>query len=116
MRGAPVTADPDPGPAQALRALADGNRRAILSVLRSGPHPVGQIAEETGLSQQVTSHHLGVLRTAGLVSGTRAGTRHMFAVNTDGLAAVRSYLDEFWPTKLTVLKAAVESKKDGLDG
>ncbi|MGI8696671.1 MAG: ArsR/SmtB family transcription factor [Mycobacteriales bacterium] len=111
-----MSADPDPGPDQALRALADGNRRAILAVIRSGPHPVGQIAEETGLSQQATSHHLGVLREAGLVSGTRAGTRHMFAVNTDGLAAVRSYLDEYWPTKLTALKAAVESKKGGVDG
>jgi len=37
-------------------------------------------------------------------------------VNTGGLAAVRSYLDEFWPTKLAVLKAAVESKKGGVDG
>lgn len=111
-----MSADPAPGPDQALRALADGNRRAILAVIRSGPHPVGQIAEEAGLSQQATSHHLGVLRTAGLVRGTRAGTRHMFTVNTDGLAAVRSYLDTFWPTTLTMLKAAVESTKGGVDG
>lgn len=49
----------------ALRALADGNRRAILRVIRSAPQPVGAIAEEVGLSQQTTSHHLGVLRKAG---------------------------------------------------
>lgn len=96
---------------RALHALADGNRRAILSVIRSGPQPVGRIADEVGLSQQATSHHLGVLRAGGLVSGERAGTRHLFAVNTDGLAAVRSYLDEFWPAKLTALKAAVEGRK-----
>lgn len=105
--GAEAAADLD----LALRALADGNRRAILSVIRSSPQPVGSIAEELGLSQQTTSHHLGVLRKAGLAVGTRDGTRHLFAVDTDGLAAVRSYLDDFWPGKLADLKAAIESRE-----
>lgn len=96
----------------ALRALADPNRRAILAVVRAGPRPVGQIAEQVGLSQQTTSHHLGVLRSAGLASRTTEGTRHLFAINTDGLAAVRSYLDDFWPTKLAALKAAIEARED----
>ena len=95
----------------ALRALADANRRAILTVIRSEPRPVGFIAEEVGLSQQTTSHHLGVLRAAGLAKSTRQGTRHLFAVNTDGLTAVRSYLDDFWPAKLSALKSAIESPK-----
>lgn len=105
--------DPAPDLDQALRALADANRRAILAVVRSGARSVGEIADELGLSQQTTSHHLGVLRAARLASGTRVGTRHLFAVNTDGLDAVRGYLDEFWPTKLATLKAAVEGRKDG---
>lgn len=100
----------------ALAALADGNRRAILSAVRSGPQPVGQIAERTGLSQQATTYHLGKLRSAGLVSGTRTGTRHLFAVNSDGLGVVRAYLDEFWPAQLAALKAAVESTVGGVDG
>ncbi len=94
----------------ALRALADANRRAILAAVRSGPRAVGDIADAVGLSQQTTSHHLGVLRAAGLATSTHAGTRHLFAVNTDGLAAVRAYLDDFWPTKLAALKAAVEAR------
>lgn len=94
----------------ALRALADGNRRAILGVIRSTPRPVGEVAENVGLSQQTTSHHLRVLRTAGLVTETRAGARHLFAVDADGFAAVRSYLDDFWPAKLSALRAAVESR------
>lgn len=110
-----MTADPAPDLDQALRALADANRRAILAVVRSGPRPVGQIAEDVGLSQQTTSHHLGVLRAAGLARSTREGTRHLFAVNTDGLAAVRSYLDDFWPTKLAALKTAIESQGEQHD-
>jgi DNA-binding transcriptional ArsR family regulator len=101
---------------QALQALADGNRRAILSVIRNTARPVGQLAEDVGLSQQATSHHLRVLRTAGLVTETRAGTRHLFAVNVDGFSAVRSYLDDFWPAKLSALRAAVESRRSGADG
>lgn len=100
---------------RALRALADANRRRILATVRSGPRSVGQIAEDIGLSQQATSHHLGVLRAAGLASRTQVGTRHLFAVDTDGLAAVRTYLDGFWPTKLAALKAAVELQH-GNDG
>jgi len=100
----------------AFRALADANRRAILAVVRSGSRSVGEIAEDLGLSQQTASHHLAVLRTAGLATGTRSGTRHLFAVDTDGLAAVRAYLDGFWPTKLAALKAAVELRTGENDG
>lgn len=96
----------------ALRALADTNRRAILAVVQAGPRPAGEIAEAVGLSQQTTSHHLRVLHSAGLATVTRSGTRHLYAVRTDGLAAVRAYLDDFWPTKLAGLKAAVESRKE----
>lgn len=110
--GAEAAADLD----LALRALADGNRRAILRLIRSGPQSVGTIAEDVGLSQQTTSHHLGVLRRAGLAIGSRDGTRHLFAVDTDGLAAVRSYLDDFWPSKLAELKSAVESQRGRSDG
>jgi DNA-binding transcriptional ArsR family regulator len=106
----------EPALDQALRALADGNRRAILEVIRSGPQRVGEIAEDVGLSQQAASHHLRALRIAGLVSETRVGTRHMFAVNADGFSAVRSYLDDFWPAKLTALRDAVEAGSGRADG
>ncbi len=111
-----MTAQPNSRVDEALSALADPNRRSILAVVRSGSRPVGQIAAETGLSQQATTYHLGVLRSAGLVSGRKDGTRHLFSVDTDGLAAVRGYLDQFWPDRLTALKAAVESDAGPSDG
>lgn len=106
-----MTASPEPELDLALRALADGNRRAILRSIRSAPLSVGAIAEAAGLSQQTTSHHLGVLRKAGLTAGSRDGTRHLFSVDTAGLAAVRSYLDDFWPSKLSALKSAIEERE-----
>jgi DNA-binding transcriptional ArsR family regulator len=91
-----------------LRALADGNRRAILAVVRDSPRAVGQIAEDVAMSQQAVSHHLRVLRGAGLVTETREGTRHLFMVRTDGFDVVRQFVEGFWPTKLAALKAAAE--------
>jgi DNA-binding transcriptional ArsR family regulator len=101
---------------RSLRALADGNRRAILGSIRGRARPVGEVADDVGLSQQVTSHHFRVLRTAGLVSETRVGTRHLFAVNSDGFSATRSYLEEFWPARLEALRVAVETRTEADDG
>lgn len=99
----------EPAPLDAtLRALADGNRRAILDVVRDSPHAVGEIAAEVEMSQQAVSHHLKVLRGAGLVTETREGTRHLYAVRADGFAVVRQFVEEFWPERLAALKAAAE--------
>jgi DNA-binding transcriptional ArsR family regulator len=91
-----------------LRALADGNRRAILEVVRESPRAVGEIADEMAMSQQAVSHHVGVLRGAGLVTETRDGTRHLFMVRADGFDVVRQFVEGFWPARLAALKAAAE--------
>jgi DNA-binding transcriptional ArsR family regulator len=92
-----------------FHALSDPNRRAIVSVVRDRRRAVGEIANLLGLSQQVVSHHLKVLRAAGLVIGTRSGTRHLFAVGVEGLAVGKGFFDNFWPERLSALKRAVES-------
>jgi DNA-binding transcriptional ArsR family regulator len=107
-------------PAAALsrtfHALADPNRRAILSVVRARRCAVGEIAETLGLSQQIVSHHLKVLDAADLVTGSRSGTRHLFSVSVAGLAIGKGFFDDFWPDRLTALKRAVESSTGGSDG
>ena len=97
----------------ALRALADPNRRRILSVVRDQPRAVGEIAQALAMSQQAVSFHLRVLRGAGLVSERHERTRHLFVVRTDGLEAVRDFLDGFWPTHLAALKRAAEAEARG---
>jgi DNA-binding transcriptional ArsR family regulator len=94
----------------ALRALADGNRRRILALVRDQAGAVGEIAEGVAMSQQAVSHHLRVLRGAGLVTEQREGTRHLFRVRTDGLRVVEEFLDGFWPTHLAALKRAAEAE------
>jgi len=85
------------------------NRRAILSVVRNERCAVGEIADVLGLSQQIVSHHLKVLHAAGLVTGSRSGTRHLFAVRVEVLAVGKGCFDDFWPERLSALKRAVES-------
>ena len=94
----------------ALRALADGNRRRILALVRDQPRAVGEIAEQVAMSQQAVSFHLRVLRGAGLVTERHDRTRHLFMVRTDGLRVVREFLDGFWPTHLAALKNAAEAE------
>lgn len=102
---------------RAFGALAEPNRRAILGVLREGRLAVGEIASELGLSQQIVSHHLKVLRAAGLVEGSRSGTRHLFAVQVEGLAVGKAFFDDFWPERLSILKHVVEQSVAGdVDG
>jgi DNA-binding transcriptional ArsR family regulator len=94
---------------QTFHALADPNRRAILAIVRHRRAAVGEVAKTLGLSQQIVSHHLKVLRAAGLVTGSRSGTRHLFAVRVEGLAVAKGFFDDFWPERLSALKRAVES-------
>lgn len=94
----------------ALHALADPNRRRILALVRDTPLAVGEIAQGVAMSQQAVSHHLQVLRGAGLVTERRERTRHLFVLRTDGLQVVREFLDSFWPDHLAALKQAAEAE------
>lgn len=51
----------------ALEALADPTRWAIMARLRERDHCVCHLVERLGLKQSVVSHHVGILRRAGLV-------------------------------------------------
>lgn len=84
------------GHAAILKALADPNRLRILALLAAQPNAeplcVCDVEESFDLSQPTISHHLKVLREAGLVSVTKRGLWHHFAVTPEGLAPVRSLL------------------------
>jgi len=56
-----------------LRALADGTRLWILLRLLDGPRRVAELNEGGTVEQSLLSHHLRVLREAGLVESEREG-------------------------------------------
>lgn len=59
--------------AELLKVLADETRLAVLQELMAGPKHVGEINAGLGLEQSLLSHHLKVLREAGLVESERDG-------------------------------------------
>jgi DNA-binding transcriptional ArsR family regulator len=95
----------------AFGALADPTRRAIFERLADGPSAVGDLARAFPVSRPAVSQHLKVLKDAGLVVDHSSGTRRIYAVRPEAVAALRDYLDTFWSTALTHFKAAAEGRR-----
>jgi DNA-binding transcriptional ArsR family regulator len=91
-----------------LDALGDPTRRMVFRRLRAGTRSVREIAEGLDVSRPAVSQHLKVLRTAGLAVVRIEGTRRLYAVDTRGIEALRSWLDGFWDKALVAFKNAAE--------
>jgi DNA-binding transcriptional ArsR family regulator len=89
-------------------ALGDPTRRLILHRLREGPRPVVEISRGLPVSRPAVSQHLRVLKDAGLVIDRAQGNRRLYAVDPNGLNAVRAFLELFWTNALTRFVAASE--------
>ena len=87
--------------AEGLSALGDGTRRAIFECLAEQPRAVGELADALPVSRPAVSQHLKVLKSAGLVTEQAEGTRRIYRLNPDGVAALRDQLDTYWNRALT---------------
>lgn len=65
-----------------LKALSDPTRREILAVLRDGDLAAGEIAARFPMTAASVSHHLSVLRDAGLVSSVRDGRSIVYSLDS----------------------------------
>jgi DNA-binding transcriptional ArsR family regulator len=93
---------------EAFLALADPTRRRVFEQLRHGPKSVGKLAAEMPVSRPAVSQHLGVLKKAGLVCDRAEGTRRVYYIDPNGLAAIRIWLDQFWGDALSAFQAEME--------
>ena len=66
---------------QSSKALADPTRRQILELLREGPLTAGEIGGRFPMTAATISHHLSVLREAGLVLDERRGKYIYYELN-----------------------------------
>ena len=98
--------------AEALLALGDPTRLAILERLADRPRAVVDLARELPVSRPAVSQHLRVLKDAGLVIDQAVGNRRIYRVDPDGLAAVRDQLDRFWGQALASFKTTVEDTQE----
>jgi DNA-binding transcriptional ArsR family regulator len=80
----------------------------VLKRLRNGARSVGEIANGMDVSRPAVSQHLKILKEARLVTDRAEGTRRLYAVDTRGIEALRTWLDGFWDEALTAFKEAAE--------
>jgi len=88
-------------------ALADPNRRAVLTLLREKPRAVGELVGALRLTQPATSKHLRVLREAGLVDVRTDAQRRIYRVRAEPLQALDAWLDPYrrlWSSRLDALE------------
>jgi len=69
--------------AEMLKVLADPNRLTVVRALNHGPANVGDLSKATGLPAQRISHHLGIMRLAGLVTCERDGRTVVYRIHRD---------------------------------
>jgi len=94
---------------EALKALAEPRRRAILRLVAGDELAAGQIAAAFDVTRTAVSQHLTVLRNAGLLSERRDGTRRLYRARPEGLAGLRRFLDDMWASSLDTARRLVEA-------
>lgn len=75
--------------ARSLKALADETRLGVIELLLDGPLHVGPMQEQLRVEQSLFSHHLRILRDAGLVVAQRDGKSVLYCL-APGVSRTRS--------------------------
>ena len=69
---------------------------------------MGRLAAELPVTRSAVSQHLKVLRDAGLVSERPEGTRRVYRLNPEAVAALRDQLDTYWQRALAAYTDVAE--------
>ena len=70
---------------------------------------VNELAGMLPVSRPAVSQHLRVLKDAGLVTDSRAGTRRMYQLDPEGVARLRAHFDLVWEKALGAFERAAVS-------
>jgi DNA-binding transcriptional ArsR family regulator len=86
---------------------------AIFQKLAAGPIAVNELARTLPVSRPAVSQHLRVLRDAGLVMDSRAGTRRLYQLDPEGVARMRAHFDQVWTQAMSAFQTSVENIPSG---
>jgi DNA-binding transcriptional ArsR family regulator len=94
----------------ALKALAEPRRREILRLVWTSELPATDIADRFAeVTRSAISQHLAVLKTAGLVTERRDGTRRLSRADRNEIKKLRKFLDDYWTSGLERLRDVAEA-------
>lgn len=88
----------------AFKALNDATRREILEMLKQQDLTAGEIVERFDMTGPSISHHLEILKRAGLIEGRKEGQFIIYSINMTVVDDILS-----WVTTLS--KPSKKSKK-----
>jgi DNA-binding transcriptional ArsR family regulator len=109
--GGPQDERTDAATDEALRALAEPRRRAILRLVSRDELAAGEIAAAFEVTRTAISQHLTVLKNAGLLAERREGTRRLYRARPEGLDGLRRFLDDMWASSLDTARRLVEAER-----
>lgn len=98
---------------QALQALGEPHRMAIIAMLNDGERPAGDFVNALPISQPTVSKHLSVLREAGLVTVRKDANRRLYSLNPAPLAEIDAWLEpyrRFWAGRLDALETWLDKE------
>ena len=75
-----------------FKALNDPTRREILNILKEKDMTAGEIAETFDITKPSISHHLDLLKQAGLVSAERDGQFMVYSLESTVLEEAAQWL------------------------
>ena len=91
-------------PVEFAKALADETRQEIMRICCCRELSVGEIVEALNVSQPTVSHHLSILRSAGLVNDRRDGKQVFYTLNQARIAdSCCNLADDFAPEMKVVV-------------
>ena len=80
------------GFAETFKAQSDPTRREILTLLRNGPLTAGEIVEQFEMTGASISHHLSILKHAGVIDDEKKGKFIYYYLNSSVLDDVLNWL------------------------
>lgn len=80
--------------------LSDATRLRILCELARGPMSVTDLCMALRAKQPTVSHHLALLRSGGLVAGTRQGKSVVYRTDTETMRGIAHSLYKLKPREL----------------
>jgi DNA-binding transcriptional ArsR family regulator len=78
-----------------FKALNDPTRREILELLNKGDLTAGEIADQFDMTKPSISHHLDLLKQAGLVVCVREGQFQKYSINTTVFDGIVKWMMQF---------------------
>ena len=82
-----------------FKALNDATRRDILEMLKEKDLTAGEIADRFNISKPSISHHLDLLRQAGLVVSVKEGQFVSYSLNTTVMDEMLQWILQFTNNK-----------------